>query len=204
MQHLWSHQRRDFIEAAAGQPRLEPWCQGWIGRIAEIYRLNRERLKHYDPGRKRQTAAFRTATRKLKKAVERLFAHAEAELASLPDQAREARALRSLLNHREGLCIFVDKPQTPMDNNEAERILRAPAIGRGLSHGSDSEDGARFTAIMYSVVGTLSMTGIDVLRWLEAWLTACAENGRQPRDDLSLWLPWSMSEERRGEFMAPG
>ena len=202
--YCWSHQRRDFIEAAAGQPRLEPWCQGWVGRIAAIYRLNRQRLKHYDPGRKRHTAAFGAATRDLNKAVERLFAQAEAELASLPEHAREARALRSLLNHREGLCVFVDKPQTPMDNNEAERILRAPAIGRGLSHGSDSEDGARFTAIMYSVVGTLSMTGIDVLRWLEAWLTACAENGRQPRDDLSPWLPWSMSEQRRREFMAPG
>ena len=202
--YCWSHQRRDFIEAAAGQPRLEHWCQGWVGRIAEIYRLNRERLKHYDPGRKRQTAAFRTATRALKKAVDLLFAQAEAEQADLPDHAREARALRSLLNHREGLCVFVDKPQVPMDNNQAERILRGPAIGRGLSFGSDSEDGARLTAIMYSVVGTLSMSGIDVLRWLEAWLTACAENGRKPPEDLSPWLPWSMSEEHRRKFTAPG
>ena len=60
------------------------------------------------------------------------------------------------------------------------------------------------TAIMYSVVGTLSMNGIDVLRWLEAWLTACAENGGKPPDDLSPWLPWSMSEERRRELATPG
>ena len=72
-----------------------------------------------------------------------------------------------------------------------------------MSFGSDSEGGARFTAIMYSVVGTLSMNGIDVLRWLQAWLTACAENGGRPPDDLSPWLPWSMSEERGREFMAP-
>ena len=202
--YCWSHQRRDYIEAAAGHPRLEQWCEGWIGRIAEIYRLNRERLEHYDPGRKRQTAAFRTATRELKKALDGLFAHAKAELAALPEHAREGKALRSLLNHREGLCVFVDHPQTPMDNNLAERILRAPAIGRGLSFGSDSRDGAEFTAIMYSVVGTLSMNGIDVLRWLEAWLKACAENGRQPPDDLSPWLPWTMSKEHKREFMAPG
>ena len=78
------------------------------------------------------------------------------------------------------------------------------AIGRGLSFGSDSEGGARFTAIMYSVLGTLSLNGIDVLRWLQAWLTACAENAGRPPHDLSPWLPWSMSEERRREFMAPG
>ncbi len=105
--YCWAHQRRDFIEAAAGQPRLEQWCQGWVGRIAEIYRLNEVRLEHYKPGRKRQTAAFRKATRKLKNALDRLFAQAEAELAALPDHAREARALRSLLNHREGLSVFV-------------------------------------------------------------------------------------------------
>ena len=56
---------------------------------------------------------------------------------------------------------------------------------------------------MYSVMGTLSMNGIEILRWLEAWLTACAENGGQPPDDLSPWLPWSMSEERRRELAAP-
>ncbi len=73
-----------------------------------------------------------------------------------------------------------------------------------MSFGSNSEDGAEFSAIMYSVAGTLSMNGIDMLRWLEAWLAACAENGRQPPDDFSPWLPWSMSEERRLEFTAPG
>ena len=199
----WSHARRDYIDCAAGQERLTQWCQGWIERVAEIFRLNDTRLNHYDPGLELQTPAFDAAQDDLEKAVERLFADAEAELAALPDTAREGRALRSLVNHREGLCVFVDRPHVPATNNIAERIMRAPAIGRGLSFGSDSEDGAKFTAIMYSVVGTLSMNGIDVLSWLEAWLTASAENGGQPPDDLSPWLPWSMSEERRRELAAP-
>ena len=200
----WSHQRRDFIDCAAGHVRLTRWCQGWIERIAEIYRLNEARLEHYDPGLERRTAAFDAAQGALEAAIVRLFADAEAELAGLSDRARRAKALRSLLNHREGLCVFVDHPQVPMDNNAAERALRGPAIGRRLTFGSNSKDGARFTAIMYSVVGTLSMHGIDVLRWLEAWLKACAKNGGKPPDDLSPWLPWSMSEERKRAFMTPG
>ena len=199
----WSHVRRDFIECAAGQVKLTQWCQGWIARIAEIYRLNEARREHYDPGLERQTPAFDATQAALMQALDGLFADAREELAALPDQAREGKALRSLLNHREGLCVFVGRPQTPMDNNRAERFLRGPAIGRGLSFGSDSEKGAEFTAIMYSVLGTLSMNGIDVLRWLNAWLTACAENGRRPPDDLSPWLPWTMSEERRRELTAP-
>ena len=199
----WSHMRRDFIDCAAGQERLTQWCQGWIEHIAGLYRLNEERLKHYDPGRERQTPAFDGAQSALEAALEALFAQAARELAALPEQAREGKALRSLLNHREGLCVFVDRPLVPMDNNFAERTIRAPAIGRRLSFGSGSEDGARFTARMYSVVATLKINGIDVLRWLEAWLTACAKNAGKPPHDLSPWLPWSMSEERRREFTAP-
>ena len=199
----WAHQRRDFVECAAGQEALTHWCEGWIERIAAIYCLNHERLKHYGPALERQTRAFHAAQRKLGKAIKRLFADAEAELAGLPDKDRRTKPLRSLLNHRDGLCVFVDHPQVPMDNNAGERALRGPVIGRRLSFGSNSGDGAKFTAVMYSVIGTLAMNGIDVLRWLEAWLNACAKNGGKPPDDLSPWLPWTMSEGRRRKFMAP-
>ncbi len=77
-------------------------------------------------------------------------------------------------------------------------------IGRRLSFGSDSEAGAGFTAMMYSVLGTLSSNGIDPLRWLDAWLTACAQIGGRAPGDLSAWLPWSMSAERRRALTAPG
>ena len=200
----WAHQRRDFIHGAAGQAGLTQWCQKWIERIASIYKLNEARLEHYDPALERQTAAFAQAQGALEAEVERLFADAEQELDALPAGARETKALRSLLNHRSGLSVFVDRPQVPMDNNAAERALRGPVIGRRLSFGSDSETGARFTALMYSVVATLKTNGIDVRRWLETWLRTCAENGGRPPDDPSPWLPWSMSEERRRALMAPG
>ena len=202
----WAHQRRDFVQSVVGHARLSAWSDGWVERIADIYRLNRERLEHYDPARapERQTPAFDAAQAALKTAVDRLFADAEAELAGLSDGSRKAKPLRRLLKHREGLCVFLDKPFVPMDNNIAERGLRCAVIRRRLSFGSNSEDGARFTAIMHSVVGTLSMHGIDVLRWLEAWLTACAKNGGKPPDDLAPWLPWTMSEARKRKFTAPG
>ncbi len=204
LQWCWAHQRRSFIDCAAGRVRLRRWCQRWIERIAEIYRLNDARLEHYDPAHalERQSSAFDAAHARLKKAVNELFAAAEAELAGLTDRARRAKPLRSLVKHREGLCVFVDKPFVPMDNNRGELLLRAAVIGRRLSFGSDSEKGAGFTATMYSVAGTLAINGIDVRRWLREWLTACAENGGKPPEDLSPWLPWSMSEERRRELAA--
>ena len=124
-------------------------------------------------------------------------------MAGLSDKSRRAKALRSLVNHREGLSVFVDRAQVPMDN-DAELALRSAVIGRHLSLGSDSERGARFTAMMYSGVGTLSMNGIDVRRWLGEWLTANANNGGRAPDDLSPWLPLSENAGRRRALAAPG
>ena len=134
----------------------------------------------YDPGLERQTPAFDAAQGRLKEALDGLFAEAEQELAGLPDQAREGKALRSLVNHREGLCVFVDRPQVPLDNNLAERVLRGPAIGRRLSFGSDSEIGDR-----------RPVHGRDVLGRRHARL----ERHRRPALDGS--VAGSMREERR-------
>ena len=204
LRFCWSHQRRDFIQCAAGQTDLTGWCEAWLERIAAIYRLNEERLKHRDPGVERRNDAYDAAQAAPEAALDDLFARAGRELAALPDDAREAKALRSPVNRREGLAVFVQRPRTPMDDNLAERLLRGPVIGRRLSFGSGSVTGAKLAALMYSVVGTLNLNGIDVLRWLDAWLAACAQNGGRPPDDLAPWLPWSMDAARRRELTAPG
>ena len=203
LQFCWAHMRRDFVQCAAGQVDLAGWCEAWLERIAAIYRLNEARLARHDPGIERQSAAFDAAHHALEAALDEVFARAGRELAGLPDDAREGKVLRSLVNHREGLSVFLARPRTPMDNNLAERLLRGPVIGRRLSFGSDSETGAKLAALMYSVVGTLTLNGIDVRRWLDAWLAACADNGARAPDDLSPWLPWSMEVARRRELTAP-
>ena len=203
LQFCWAHVRRDFIQCAAGQADLAGWCGAWLERIATVYRLNAARLARHDPGADAQGAAFDAAQRALETALDDVFARAGRELAGLPDDAREAKALRSLANHREGLSVFVGRPRTPMDNNLAERLLRGPVIGRRLSFGSDSEAGAKLAALMYSAVGTLNLNRIDVPRWLDEWLAACAHNGGRPPDDLAPSLPWSMDDARRRELAAP-
>ena len=203
LQFCWAHMRRDFIQCAAGQADLAGWREAWLERIAAIYRLNNARLDCHDPGAERQSAAFAAAQNALGAALDDVFAHAGRELAGLPDEAREGKALRSLANHREGLSVFLERPRTPMDNNLAERLLRGPVIGRRLSFGSDSVAGAKLAALMYSVVGTLNVNRIDVPRWLDAWLAACAGRGGRPPDDLAPWLPWSMDDARRRELAAP-
>ena len=51
-------------------------------------------------------------------------------------------SLRSLLNHRSELSVFVGKPQTPAENYVAERALSGPVIGGRHTFGSDGGTGA--------------------------------------------------------------
>ena len=120
----WVHQRRDFIDRAAGRVELTDWCRAWLERIASIYRLNKARLSHYRPGLEQQDEAFAAAQQTLQTELKRLFATAERELAGLDETAPEAGPLRSLLNHRKGLSVFLERPDVPMDNNFAHADIR--------------------------------------------------------------------------------
>ena len=41
----WAHVRRDFVRVGKGYPELKAWALEWLGRIRELYRLNRERRR---------------------------------------------------------------------------------------------------------------------------------------------------------------
>ena len=89
------------------------------------------------------------------------------------------------------------------DNNPVERALRRPVIGRKLSYGSHSEGGAALQGILLSVFGTLTMAGISLQRWLEAYLGECAAIGPRavPWNPHS-WLPRGLSQERAQTLQA--
>ncbi len=89
--------------------------------------------------------------------------------------------LTSLLHYRTGLSVCVQQPCVPMDNNRVERALRRVVIGRQLSHGSHSPTGAELQGLLLSVCSTLDMAGIDLGRWLEAFLCECAAGSRRDR-----------------------
>ena len=133
----WVHARRDYIKCASGHPALTGWQDRWLDRFAQLFRLNASRLQRYDPDldMERQSTKFKAAHRRLKRALDRLFAAAARDLEGSAGKDRRSKPLRSLLKHREGLCVFLDNPRVAMDNNLSERTLRGAAIGRKLSFG---------------------------------------------------------------------
>lgn len=90
-----------------------------------------------------------------------------------------------------------------MDNNLAERSLRNPVTGRKRYQGSGSVWSAELAAFLFTAFQTILLWDINCRHWLSDYLTACAENGGKAPTDLSPYLPWEMTAERRHALSLP-
>ena len=118
----WSHVRREFIELAKGN--TAPIATETLQRIAALYAIEAE-IRGRPP-------AVRHAVRQArsKPLVEALFAWLEEQLARLPGGSPTAKAIRYPLNHREGLCRFLDDGRIELDTNVVERAIRPVCLSR--------------------------------------------------------------------------
>src|SRR5207249_7434501 len=201
----WAHVRRDFLKAARSWPELERWMFTWVEGIRELYRLNAARLEVWDETLPppQQPPAFVECHRDLERKLSQMQARCEAHLQEPDLHLVKHKVLSSLHNHWDGLTVFVGRPEVAMDNNSAERMLRNPVVGRKNYYGSGSVWSAHLAAMMFSVLQTVVLWGLNPHHWLSAFLQACAESGGQSPADLSPFVPWQMSAERREMLSRP-
>ena len=209
----WTHVRRDFLDAGKKYPDLEEWALLWVEKIGELYHINNLRFKEFDQKLpiQWQPESFKEQHEKL---VEKMDAMAQERDAFIethnPDNPDsdllsgvKYKILISLQNHWEGLSVFVDHPEVPMDNNMGEQSIRNPVTGRKNFYGSGSLWSSELAAIMFSIFQTIALCGLNCNHWLRSYLTACAENHGKAPDDLSSFLPWKMNEGRRHQLSRP-
>lgn len=194
----WAHVRRDFITVGKSWPKLAAWAVEWLLRIRELYRLNRQRLQvQEDP------VAFGERDRQLREALTATAACRDEQLSQKDLHPACRKTLQSLTEHWHGLTVFVDHPEVPMDNNHSERTERGPVVGRKNYYGSGSLWSGKLAAMLFSIFATLKLHGINPRQWLTAYLEACATTGSKTPSDLTEFLPWSMSAERKQSLSAP-
>ena len=220
----WAHVRRDFLDAGRAFAELEPWALEWKEPIATLYHLNRLRLEQWDRQRPlaQQSAAFQRYHEALQAQLQRMQeeatrsvapqrvvvqndegAHSAGAALSKSAQTRQKKVLASLLEHWPGLTVFVEHPEAPMDNNLAENTIRTPVNGRKNYYGSGSIWSADLAAMLFSILQTLVLWGINPRHWLTSYLSACADNGGSAPQDIAPFLPWSMDDTRRGALSRP-
>jgi len=203
--YCWAHVRRDFLEGAKAWPVLASWMHSWVEAIGELYYLNAERLAVWNQELPlaEQAEAFQSRHRLLADGLTAMATKRDGVLADPDLHSAQKKVLSSLKKHWSGLTVFLDHPQTPMDNNKAENSARNPATGRKNYYGSGAEWSAELAAMLFSVLQTIILWNINPRHWLTVYLTACAENGGKPPTDLTPFMPWAMDEARLGELKQP-
>jgi transposase len=84
---------------------------------------------------------------------------------------------------------YCDDGRIEMDNNAAERALRAVALGRKNYLFAGSDAGGERAAAMYSLIGSAKLNGIDPEAYLTAVLKRIADH---PINRIEELLPWNL------------
>jgi len=194
----WVHVRRDFLEVQEGYPRLQAWGESWVRRIDGLFALNAKRIElRALPG------DFADQDRLLRQALARMSRERDRELAKPDIHPTQRKVLESLRAHWKGLTLFVDRPDIPMDNNLAERLLRNPIVGRKNYYGSGSIWSGQLSAMLFTLFQTLLLNHIDPRQYLLAYFQACAERGGRPPKKANSWLPWNLTESQKAAWRYP-
>jgi hypothetical protein len=117
---------------------------------------------------------------------------------SLPAARKSAlaEAFRYALVRWEALRRYVEEGHVEIDNNAAERALRAVAIGRKNYLFAGSDAGGERAAAIYSLIGTAKLNGIEPETYLRQVIDSIAEH---PVHRVAELLPWNLATSSAAE-----
>jgi transposase len=178
----WAHTRRKFHDIH--MVHRSPTTTEALARIGALYGIE-EQIRG-------KPAELRCSVRQTRSGplLDELRQWMEKTLRSLSTKSETAGAIRYALSHWRALTRYVDDGLLEIDNNSAERALRAVAIGRKnyLFMGADS--GGQRAASLYSLIGTAKLNGLDPAFYLRTVLATIAEH---PINRIQELLPWNVA-----------
>jgi transposase len=157
----WAHSRRYFIKAEANDPVR---AKQFLDLVAQLYAIEDEA----PPGPEGDEQRRKLRNEKSRPIIETIKQWLIGQR-FLPG-SDIGTAIKYVAACWDGLCVFLDEPKVPIDNNRTERGFRGPALGRTNFYGSHSKRGTDVAAIMYSLVETAKLNGIDPKRYLKGAL----------------------------------
>jgi transposase len=180
--HCWAHARRHFVEAEPNYPKE---CEQALDFIGKLFEIERELASPDALEGDEKSAAIRARKKARKErsrpVIDTLRTWA-LEQRGLPKSGLR-KAIDYMLSYWIGLTAFLDEPLLDIDNNRTERALRGMVIGRKNHYGSRSEAGTQAAAILYSLVESAKLCGVDPSEYL---MLACM---RAIEKDGSVLLP---------------
>ncbi len=179
----WAHLRRkifDVHESTKSQVAADA-----LQKIGELYVIEKA-IRGLPPNRRRDVRQEQAKPRLIA-----LRAWFEAQLARLPPKGGLAQAIRYALGNWTALVRYADDGRLEIDNNRAENTLRGVALGRKNWLFAGSDTGGERAAVVYSLIETCKLNGVDPEAYLRDVLTRIAEH---PINRIAELLPWHWTD----------
>ena len=154
----WAHVRRKFHESRTSAPVL---AHAALARIRQLYKI--EAAAETLSAEGRRALRQRDSTPLLTAFGEWLTEKGRQVLPKSPI----GRAIAYAQSNWAALCRYPEHGELSIDNNLAERMLRAQAIGRRNWTFLGSDRGGRTAAVLYSLTGSCKHHDIDPLAYLD-------------------------------------
>jgi transposase len=188
-----AHSRRRFVDALKARKKGGGPPEQALRFFEQLYRVERQaRDKKHDAGETKADSVRRFRQQHSIPVLTALKVWLD-EIAPkvLPD-TKLGDAVSYTLNQWDYLTRYTDDGRMPIDNNLLERDIRVFATGRKSWLFSDTTDGAKASAVIYSLMLTCRACGVEPLTWLRYVLTELPQRaGDADIDDL---LPFNFAK----------
>mgnify|MGYP002651743464 CR=1 FL=1 len=181
----WAHVRRKIFDNHATSPT--PLTTDILDRIAGLYRIE-EQVRGEPPDRR--CAIRQEQSRPQVDALRIAFDDA---LRRLSPKSAMAKALAYGRKRWDALTRYLDDGRAEIDNNIAERAIRAIAIGRKNWLFAGSKAGGERAAQLYTVIETAKLNGLEPQAYIADVIEKIAQGWPASRwDEL---MPWNWTAD---------
>lgn len=183
----WAHARRYFKEASDAQPKgTAGKPEQALSYIQKLFRIE-AKIKTATTDKKHLVRQQESAPilAALKQWLDKSLKHPV-------KSAKLTKALTYLSNQWYKLSRYTENGAWPMDNNHAENCIRPFVVGRKNWLFSTSEEGAKASANLYSLVESARANSLEPSTYLKTVFTLLPQ--AKTLEDVEALLPWNINK----------
>ena len=182
------HARRKFVEAKKASPHgKSPRADQAIEFFARLYRIEKRVRNAPDALR------YRVRQKLSRQVLDELRAWLDEWRPKTAPKSKLGEALAYLDGIWSRLERFIERGDLPVDNNPIENSLRPFVVGRRSWLFASTPDGARASAVIYSLIETAKACGREPYAWLLYVLERLPL--AKTVDDVEALLPWNVHDQ---------